>query len=114
MNIEFPILTKKDNMKKTMKVFIAALVLLGCCNATSSMAQALNFAAYSYIKIGDILADNQSYTKEAWIRVYTYHSQHGSNILSAWDHPFWLENGVLSAANNYGSTGAITVSDTAQ
>ncbi len=98
-------------MTKITKALMVVLALL-CFHTTRTQAQALNFGAYSYITIGDILPDNQSYTKEAWIRVYNYHSAHGSNILSAFDFPFWLENGVLSAANNYGATAAATVTDT--
>ncbi len=98
-------------MTKITKALMVVIALL-CFHTTRTQAQALNFGAYSYITIGDILPDNQSYTKEAWIRVYNYHSAHGSNILSAFDFPFWLENGVLSAANNYGATAAATVTDT--
>ena len=88
------------------------VVAMLCLHTSRTQAQALNFGAYSYITIGDILPDNQSYTKEAWIRVHTYYSTHGANILSAFDYPFWIENGVLSAANNYGVTEAATVTDT--
>ncbi len=78
---------------------------------TKSNAQALSFGAWSYISIGNILSNNQSYTKEAWIRIHNYSTSQGYNILSAWDQPFWLENGVLCGANGYGNTGIITVQD---
>ena len=100
-------------MKKLRLALVAASAFLGC--ATGKVhAQALNFGAYSYITLGDILSDNQSYTKEAWIRVHTYYTTHGANIFSAWDHPFWLENGVLKAGNGYGFTSTPTVADNTQ
>jgi len=99
-------------MRKITHTLLTAAVVL-CCTTHRSFAQALNFGAYSYITLGsDIVTDNESYTKEAWIRVYSYSSTQGCNILSAWDHPFWLEDGVLAAANGYGNTGTITVQDT--
>lgn len=81
-------------------------------HAQRSFAQALNFGAYSYITLGDIVTDNQSYTKEAWIRISSYSTNQGNNIFSTWDSPFWLQNGVLSAANSYGSDPTSTVQDT--
>ena len=98
-------------MTKITKALMLVVAML-CLHTSRTQAQALNFGAYSYITIGDILPDNQSYTKEAWIRVHTYYSTHGCNILSAFDYPFWIENGVLSAANNYGATDSATVKDT--
>ena len=100
-------------MKKITQAFLAAALMM-ICYTNRTNAQALNFGAYSFIDIGnDILPNNQSYTKEAWIRVYYYVNFHGCNILSAFDHPFWLENGVLCAANNYGDSAKITVQDPA-
>jgi len=99
-------------MTRLTRAFVAVAMLL-CLYSTKSTAQGLNFGAYSYITLTDILTDNQSYTKEAWIRIYEYQSTQGNNILSAWDHPFWLQNGVLSAANGYGNTGVTTVMDNA-
>ena len=98
-------------MTKITKALMLVVAML-CLHTSRTQAQALNFGAYSYITIGDILPDNQSYTKEAWIRVHTYYSTHGCNILSAFDYPFWIENGVLSAANSYGATDSATVKDT--
>jgi Concanavalin A-like lectin/glucanases superfamily/Secretion system C-terminal sorting domain len=97
---------------KRLRLALFAVTAMLCSYANHSGAQALNFGAYSYITLGDILTDNQSYTKEAWIRVYSYSTFQGNNIFSAWDHPFWLQNGVLSAANAYGTTSATTVQDT--
>jgi len=89
-------------MKNIIKFsFISLLLLAG--NTAKLFAQALNFGAYSYITIGTILSDNHSYTKEAWVKVYPTNAVHGRNFISSYDHPFWLENGVLSAANRYGS-----------
>ncbi len=100
-------------MRKLTQIFFAVVILLSCYSMKLS-AQALNFGAYSYITLSDILPNNQSYTKEAWIKVYNYQSEHGCNILSAWDHPFWIENGVLMAANGYGNTAVTTVQDVSQ
>jgi len=97
-------------MKKFTTAFLAVVALL-CCYTSRTAAQALNFGAYSYITLGDILPDNQSYSKEAWVRIHYYQSAHGCNILSSWDFPFWLNNGVVSAANGYGNNGVVTVQD---
>lgn len=97
-------------MKRMRRTLIAAALMLGCYSG--AFAQSLSFGAYSFVDLqDDILSGNQSYTKEAWIRIHYYSYTHGCNILSAFDHPFWLENGVLSAANNYGATSAATVTD---
>jgi len=88
-------------MKNSTKLLFILLVMGG--NSSKMFAQALNFGAYSYITLGTILSDNHSYTKEAWVKVYPTSAKHGRNFISSYDHPFWLENGVLSAANRYGS-----------
>ena len=99
-------------MKNITKLFFISVLLL-VVNSTKVFAQALNFGAYSYITIGTVLADNHSYTKEAWVKVYPTKAIHGRNFISSYDHPFWLENGVLCAANRYGSyPHTATVQDT--
>jgi Concanavalin A-like lectin/glucanases superfamily/SprB repeat/Secretion system C-terminal sorting domain len=97
-------------MKKILNTLLIAAMLLSV-NATRSHAQALNFGAYSYVTIGTVLTNSHSYTKEAWVRVYPTNANHGRNIISAYDHPFWIENGKLSAANNYGFTAVPTIQD---
>ncbi len=95
------VLVIETAIMKPLKHAILGILVLMSCN-TMLLAQAMNFGAYSYITVGTVLQSNQSYTKEAWIKVYPTKATHGRNIISAYDHPFWLENGKLCAANGYG------------
>src|ERR1700722_1112110 len=99
-------------MKNLVRLSIVFVLLFGLGTA-KLYGQALNFGAYSYITIGTVLPDNHSYTKEAWVKVYPTKAVHGRNFISSYDHPLWLENGMLCAANHYGSyPHTATVQDT--
>jgi hypothetical protein len=98
-------------------------VASGQCNATIVVVSPTvtdNCSGYSsnngidldgqndYITIGNQLASNSSYTKEAWL--YTKSTNASGNIISADDFPFWIENNQLSASNSF-QHGDVTLRD---
>jgi hypothetical protein len=88
-------------------VVISPTVIDNCSGAAGNNGLIFD-GLNDYVSIGNQLATNSSYTKEAWL--YLLSTNAAGNIISSDDCPFWLEENKLAASNGF-QHGGITLRD---